>query len=254
MQRQGRHSEWSPQPAAGGCVKVRVLVSGRHTQHRPGEIRPKPDRVQRDGRSNRRQTRHDAHLSPGRIRRRSETAAEHWVNRIRTDDGAAVGVDATYTDPNTHETSRVVINAPSVVAAAGSSGDPGAAPSVGHRWACRRGRTAAAPREPRQRHLRGTSRPVVRPGYGRDHERVRRSERGLRVPHRMCPAPSWPVHHRRPLARRRRAQGAHPQVSVPGRLGVHRQGPWRRIRHPRRERSIHVLVSIHRRSRSPSFP
>ena len=62
---------------AGGRVQARLLVSGRHAQHRPGEIRPEPDRVQRDGRSNRCQTGHHAHLSSGRFRRRSETAAEH---------------------------------------------------------------------------------------------------------------------------------------------------------------------------------
>jgi choline dehydrogenase-like flavoprotein len=48
-----------------------------------------------------------------------------WVNRILTEDGAAVGVEATYTDPQTQETSRVVIHAPSVVAAAGSLETPG---------------------------------------------------------------------------------------------------------------------------------
>jgi choline dehydrogenase-like flavoprotein len=48
-----------------------------------------------------------------------------WVDRILTDNGAAVGVEATYTDRQTQETSRVVINAPSVVAAAGSLETPG---------------------------------------------------------------------------------------------------------------------------------
>ena len=48
-----------------------------------------------------------------------------WVDRILTDDGAAVGVEATYTDPQTQQTSRVVIHAPSVVAAAGSLETPG---------------------------------------------------------------------------------------------------------------------------------
>jgi len=48
-----------------------------------------------------------------------------WVDRILTEDGAAVGVEATYTDPRTHQTSRVVINAPAVVAAAGSLETPG---------------------------------------------------------------------------------------------------------------------------------
>ena len=48
-----------------------------------------------------------------------------WVNRILTHDGAAVGVEATYTDPQTQQNSRVVIHAPSVVAAAGSLETPG---------------------------------------------------------------------------------------------------------------------------------
>jgi choline dehydrogenase-like flavoprotein len=48
-----------------------------------------------------------------------------WVQRILTEDGAAVGVEATYTDPRTQQTSRVVIHAPSVVAAAGSLETPG---------------------------------------------------------------------------------------------------------------------------------
>ena len=48
-----------------------------------------------------------------------------WVERILTENGAAVGVEATYTDPRTQQISRVVINAPSVVAAAGSLETPG---------------------------------------------------------------------------------------------------------------------------------
>ncbi|MFV8320298.1 GMC family oxidoreductase N-terminal domain-containing protein [Mycobacterium sp. 23] len=48
-----------------------------------------------------------------------------WVNRILVEDGAAVGVEATYTDPQTNRGSRVVIHAPSVVAAAGTLETPG---------------------------------------------------------------------------------------------------------------------------------
>jgi choline dehydrogenase-like flavoprotein len=48
-----------------------------------------------------------------------------WVDVIRTENGVAIGVDATYTDPHTNEISRVVINAPSVVAAAGALETPG---------------------------------------------------------------------------------------------------------------------------------
>ena len=42
------------------------------------------------------------------------------AERILTENGAAVGVEATYTDPQTQQTSRVVIHASSVVAAAGA--------------------------------------------------------------------------------------------------------------------------------------
>jgi len=46
------------------------------------------------------------------------------AERILTKNGAAVGVEATYTDRQTQQTSRVVINAPSVVAAAGALETP----------------------------------------------------------------------------------------------------------------------------------
>ena len=46
------------------------------------------------------------------------------AERILTENGAAVGVEATYTDPQTQQTSRVVIHAPSVVAAAGALETP----------------------------------------------------------------------------------------------------------------------------------
>jgi choline dehydrogenase-like flavoprotein len=46
------------------------------------------------------------------------------ADRIRTESGKAVGIEATYTDPQTHETSRVVIHASSVVAAAGALETP----------------------------------------------------------------------------------------------------------------------------------
>ena len=102
-----------------------------------------------------------------------------WVDRILTDNGAAVGVEATYTDPQTQQTSRVVINATVCRGRRGQPGDPWAAPSVRHRWARRRRRTATAPRQPRQRGLRRTSRPVVRARDGRSHERVRRMDEGF---------------------------------------------------------------------------
>lgn len=47
-----------------------------------------------------------------------------WVTRILTEDGAAAGVEGTYTDPATGQTSPVVIKAPTVVAAAGSLETP----------------------------------------------------------------------------------------------------------------------------------
>ena len=48
-----------------------------------------------------------------------------WVDRIVTENGMATGVEATYTDPKTQQTSRIVINAPSVAVAAGSLETPG---------------------------------------------------------------------------------------------------------------------------------
>lgn len=46
------------------------------------------------------------------------------AERIRTLDGKAAGIDAVYTDPLTQQTHRITINAPSVVAAAGSLETP----------------------------------------------------------------------------------------------------------------------------------
>jgi choline dehydrogenase-like flavoprotein len=46
------------------------------------------------------------------------------AGRILTDDGKAAGVEATYTDPQTQQNSRIVIQAPTVVAAAGSLETP----------------------------------------------------------------------------------------------------------------------------------
>jgi choline dehydrogenase-like flavoprotein len=47
------------------------------------------------------------------------------AERILTENGKAVGVEATYTDPQTQRSSRVVVHAPSVVAAAGALETPG---------------------------------------------------------------------------------------------------------------------------------
>jgi choline dehydrogenase-like flavoprotein len=46
------------------------------------------------------------------------------VERILTENGKAVGVEATYTDPQTHESVRVVLNAAEVVVSAGSMETP----------------------------------------------------------------------------------------------------------------------------------
>ncbi|MQP33244.1 FAD-binding protein [Rhodococcus erythropolis] len=58
----------------------------------------------------------------------SDAGAELLPNthaeRIRTLNGTAAGVDAVYTDPQTQQSHRVVINAPSVVSAAGSLETP----------------------------------------------------------------------------------------------------------------------------------
>ena len=48
-----------------------------------------------------------------------------WVEKILTENGTAVGVEATHTDPLSQRVSSVIINAPSVVAAAGSLETPG---------------------------------------------------------------------------------------------------------------------------------
>jgi choline dehydrogenase-like flavoprotein len=47
------------------------------------------------------------------------------AERILTENGKAVGIEATYTDPQTQQSARVVIHAPSVVAAAGALETPG---------------------------------------------------------------------------------------------------------------------------------
>ena len=46
------------------------------------------------------------------------------ADRILTTDGKAAGVEATYTDPQTQQKFRIVVNAPAVVAAAGSLENP----------------------------------------------------------------------------------------------------------------------------------
>jgi choline dehydrogenase-like flavoprotein len=48
-----------------------------------------------------------------------------FAERILTENGAAVGIEATYTDPQTQQKLRVVVRAPAVVAAAGSLETPG---------------------------------------------------------------------------------------------------------------------------------
>ncbi len=48
-----------------------------------------------------------------------------FAERILTENGAAVGIEATYTDPETQQKIRAVVRAPAVVAAAGSLETPG---------------------------------------------------------------------------------------------------------------------------------
>ena len=114
-----------PMSGCGRRVQARLLVPGRHTQHRPGEVRPQPDRVQRDGRSDRCQTGHDAHVPAGRLRRRCETAAQHLGRADPDRERRGRRRRGDVHRPRTQQISRVVINAPSVVAAAGSLETPG---------------------------------------------------------------------------------------------------------------------------------
>ena len=75
-----------------------------------------------------------------------------WVQRILTKHGAAVGVEATYTDPRTQQNSRVVTTPlPSWLPPA--PWRSWASPPVGHRRDRRRRRTATTPRQPRHRNL-----------------------------------------------------------------------------------------------------
>ena len=177
-----------------------------------------------------------------------------WVDRILTENGAAVGVEATYTDPRTQQTSRVVINAPSVVAAAGSLETPGlllrsriGGPAVGTELRLHPASLVSGVYDEPQD-------PWFGPAMAGIMNEFAETEQGFGYHHRMRTAPARSVHHRRPVVRRRAAQGPHPQVPLPRRLGVHRQGSRRRKRHPRRERPVHLLVSIHRRARPSPFP
>ena len=141
----------------------------------PERYDPNLDRLQRDGRSDRRQAGHHADLPSGRFRRRSETAAQrlgrpdpHRQRRGRRGRGDIHRPTDAADFPRRHP--RTVCRG-----RRGQPGDPWATPSFGYRWARRRRRTATAPRQPRQRGLRRTAGPVVRARDGRSHERVRRS-------------------------------------------------------------------------------
>ena len=151
-----------------------------------------------------------------------------WVDRILTENGAAVGVEATYTDPQTQQTSRVVIHAPSVVAAAGSLETPGlllrsgiGGPAVGAELRLHPASLVSGIYDEPQDPWYGPAMAgimnefaEVNEGFGYLIECVQH------LPGLFTTVVPW--------LRRRAAQGAHPQVSVPGRLGVHRQGPRRR--------------------------
>ena len=98
------------------------------------------------------------------------------ADRILTENGAAVGVEATYTDPQTQQNSRVVIHAPSVVAAAGSLETPAlllrsgiGGPAVGAELRLHPASLVTGIYDEPQD-------PWYRPRDGRHHERVRRGE------------------------------------------------------------------------------
>ena len=177
-----------------------------------------------------------------------------WVNRILTDDGSAVGIEATHTDPRTGQTSRVVIDAPSVVAAAGSLETPGlllrsgiGGPAVGAELRLHPASLVSGIYDEPQDPWYGPAMAGImnefaeaNEGYGYLIECVQH------LPGLFTTVVPWldGAAHKE-LTR---------QYRYRGRLGVPRQGPWRRQRHHRRERPVHLLVSVHRRARSSSFP
>ena len=176
-----------------------------------------------------------------------------WVNRIRTENGMAIGVDATYTDPQTRETSRVVINAPSVVAAAGALETPGlllrsgiGGPAVGSELRLHPASLVSGIYDEPQDPWYGPAMAgimnefaEVNEGFGYLIECVQH------LPGLFTTVVPWldGAQHKE-LTRKYRYRAD---------WCVHRQGPRRRKRDPRRERSIHVLVSVLRRARRRHF-
>ena len=98
------------------------------------------------------------------------------AERILTENGTAVGVEATYTDPQTQQNSRVVVHASMVVAAAGALETPGlllrsgiGGPAVGAELRLHPASVVTGIYDEPQD-------PWHRPSDGRRHERVRRGE------------------------------------------------------------------------------
>ena len=133
--------ERSPERLSDGASSG--TLPGHHLNIDP-ESTPQPDRLQRDG------------IRPatgrcGPIFRTLPTPEETRPTSGSTDphrQRRGCRGQATYTDPQTPQTSRVVIHASSVVRPQVAWN--WASPSVGHRWARRRRRTATT-RQPRQR-------------------------------------------------------------------------------------------------------
>ena len=123
-----------------------------------------------------------------------------WVERILTENGAAVGVEATYTDPRTQQVSRVVINAPSVVAAAGSLETPGlllrsgiGGPAVGAELRLHPASLVSGIYDEPQDPWFGPAMAGIMNEFAEANE-------GHRLPHRMRSAPARAVHHGRAVA------------------------------------------------------
>ena len=176
------------------------------------------------------------------------------AERILTENGKAVGVEATYTDPQTQQSSRVVIHAPSVVAAAGALETPGlllrsgiGGPAVGAELRLHpAGLVSGIYDEPQDPWFGPGMAGVMNEfaeahdGYGYLVECVQHLPGLLTT---IVPWLSGAQHKELTRKYRYRAD-----------FCLDRQGPRRRNRHHRRERSVHPLVPVHRRTRPAPLP
>ena len=178
-----------------------------------------------------------------------------WVNRILTENGKAVGVEATYTDPRTQETSRVVIHAPSVVAAAGSLETPGlllrsgiGGPAVGAELRLHPASLVSGIYDEPQDPWYGPAMAGIMNEFAEVNE-------GFGYLIECVQHLPGPVHHRRPLAQ---TAPQHKELTRKYRY----RADWVFIVKDRGAGSVTLdengqstlLVSVHRRTRSSSFP